>query len=191
MSLEHILLCGSDCFVVGKNKALRIPYSSSTNDDGAFEDVTDVSSGTLMRLISPQGQCGTPYYLDPVLLANSTGFDGHAADVWSAGVILFHMLFGFPPFVWAGNDDPRFMAISVKGQLDKFVAEWTKEDPNSRCISNDAIDLLQSMLRAKPQDRLSINGVLRHSWVVSTDVKIAGSLSSGASSAAHRASLGK
>ena len=192
LSPEHILLCGSDCFVVGKSKALRIPYSSSIHDGIVSEDVTDVASGTTRRLITPQGQSGTQQYLDPVILANRQGFDAHASDLWSAGVILFHMLFGFPPFVWAGVDDPRFLAISVKGQLDDFATNWTKRDPRSRCISNDAIDLLQSMLRAIPSDRMSLGEVLQHSWVISGDVKVPvnESLSSGesSSSTAHSAS---
>ena len=42
-------------------------------------------------------QCGTPAYIAPEIL-NRTGYQGFAADIWSAGVVLYTMIYGVVPF---------------------------------------------------------------------------------------------
>lgn len=75
-----------------------------------------------------------------------------------AGIVLFIMLVGLPPFEWASSDDPRFRLIG-RGGLRQLVEQW------QRPISPDAIDLLQNMLREHPRDRLSLFQILHHPWV--------------------------
>ena len=195
---------GGDCYLSGKANCMRIPYNSSSKEDqGGGSSITDVKFGTVRRLITPQGQCGQPQYMEPVMLANTEGFDAHATDLWSAGIILFHMLFGVPPFALANNDDPRFLAISTKGQLAECAKTWFKEDlekkeqassPNggSTAPSDDAIDLLQSMLMADPNDRLRLRQILSHPWVTSKVVQRLDLSSPGCAplSAIRRASMG-
>ncbi len=42
-------------------------------------------------------QCGTPAYIAPEVFENK-GYEGYSSDVWSAGVVLFAMLYGAVPF---------------------------------------------------------------------------------------------
>jgi len=158
LSLENILVDQhSRCVVIDMGMCLRVPYAA---DDGT---VTDVSAGTLRHLILPQGQCGKPNYISPEVLANTDAFDGFAIDLWAAGVILFIMLVGLPPFEWACEQDPRFKMIT-RGGLTGMLAQW------GRTISDDAADLLQNMLRQNPSDRLSLTEVMDHRWLTNEDV---------------------
>eukprot|EP00957_Ditylum_brightwellii_P121277 9248486-Ditylum_brightwellii.AAC.1 len=136
---------------------LRVPFG---DDDG---NIMDVSGGTLRRLMSPQGQCGKPNYISPEVLQNTESFDGFAIDVWAAGIILFIMLVGLPPFEWANREDPRFRMIT-KGGLMRMLTQW------QRPISPEAGDLLQRMLKEDPKDRLSLVEIMDHQWVVNEEV---------------------
>jgi serine/threonine protein kinase len=68
-----------------------------------------VSARRLRRfLVTPQGTCGKWIYMSPEIYKNATPFDGFAVDMWAAGVILFLMVTGFPPWDRACNTDERF-----------------------------------------------------------------------------------
>jgi serine/threonine protein kinase len=42
-------------------------------------------------------QCGTPAYIAPEILVDN-GYEGFTIDIWSAGVVLYAMLYGTVPF---------------------------------------------------------------------------------------------
>jgi len=49
-------------------------------------------------------QCGTPAYMAPEVFENK-GYEGYHSDVWSAGVVLFAMLYGTVPFKASNIND--------------------------------------------------------------------------------------
>eukprot|EP00588_Corethron_pennatum_P015203 CAMPEP_0194271836 /NCGR_PEP_ID=MMETSP0169-20130528/5537_1 /TAXON_ID=218684 /ORGANISM="Corethron pennatum, Strain L29A3" /LENGTH=116 /DNA_ID=CAMNT_0039014309 /DNA_START=65 /DNA_END=415 /DNA_ORIENTATION=+ len=101
--------------------------------------------------------------MSPEIASNEDPFDGIAVDLWSAGVMLFTMLVAVPPFEFARPDEPRFKIIS-RGRLDVVLNAW------GITMSIDAQDLLQRMLMAKPSERLTLQQVMHHPWVVNGEV---------------------
>jgi calcium-dependent protein kinase len=92
---------------------------------------------------------GSPYYIAPEVLHKRYGPE---ADVWSAGVILYVLLSGVPPF-WAETQQGIFDAV-LKGQIDFESEPWPK-------ISESAKNLIRKMLCPCPKERLKAHEVLR------------------------------
>jgi serine/threonine protein kinase len=158
MSLENILVDEyKTSVVIDLGMCLKVPY-----DDGVNGDVSDVTAGTLRRLITPHVPCGKPNYISPEVLKSSDPFDGFAIDLWASAVILFIMLVGLPPWEFAREEDPRYRMV-VRGGLERMLRTW------QRPISPLAADLLQKMLKEDPRDRLSLCEVKDHPWVVNDE----------------------
>ncbi|KAH7681002.1 Non-specific serine/threonine protein kinase protein [Dioscorea alata] len=101
---------------------------------------------------------GSPYYVAPEVLRKLYGPE---ADVWSAGVILYILLSGVPPF-WAETEAGIFRQI-LKGSLDFESEPWP-------CISESAKDLIRRMLNRDPKKRFTAHEVLSHPWIVDDTV---------------------
>ncbi|CAN6881088.1 unnamed protein product [Brassica oleracea var. botrytis] len=101
---------------------------------------------------------GSPYYVAPEVLLKRYGPE---ADVWTAGVILYILLSGVPPF-WAETQQGIFDAV-LKGYIDFDSDPWP-------VISDSAKDLIRRMLSSKPGERLTAHEVLRHPWICENGV---------------------
>lgn len=96
---------------------------------------------------------GSPYYMAPEVLKRNYGPE---VDVWSAGVILYILLCGVPPF-WAETEQGVAQAI-IRSVLDFKRDPWPK-------VSDNAKDLVKKMLDPDPRRRLTAQEVLDHPWL--------------------------
>ncbi|XP_038726178.1 calcium-dependent protein kinase 8-like [Tripterygium wilfordii] len=96
---------------------------------------------------------GSPYYMAPEVLKRNYGPE---VDVWSAGVILYILLCGVPPF-WAETEQGVAQAI-IRSVIDFKRDPWPK-------VSDNAKDLVKKMLDPDPRRRLSAQEVIDHPWL--------------------------
>ncbi len=99
-------------------------------------------------------QCGTPAYIAPEILRDK-GY-GFGVDLWSAGVVLFAMLYGTVPFKATNMEELHRMIIKGKYTL--------KDD-----ISVEAQNLLRGLLEINPEKRLTIKQIYKHKWFADLD----------------------
>ncbi|XP_012069828.2 LOW QUALITY PROTEIN: phosphoenolpyruvate carboxylase kinase 1 [Jatropha curcas] len=100
------------------------------------------------------GVVGTPYYVAPEVLAGREY--GEKVDVWSAGVVLYIMLAGFPPF--HGETAVEIFESVLRGNLRFPFRAFHSVSPVVK-------DLLRKMLCKDVSKRFSAEQVLRHPWI--------------------------
>lgn len=105
-------------------------------------------------------QCGTPQYVAPEVVQGQ-GYNGRQADVWSAGVTLYVMLFGSEPF----------FAHSTEKLYEKIVSgKFSIPERNGYPMASPAaIHLLSVMMCVNPDERWTIPQLLMHPWVLGRD----------------------
>ncbi|XP_073043448.1 calcium-dependent protein kinase 26-like [Primulina eburnea] len=96
---------------------------------------------------------GSPYYVAPEVLCKRYG---PATDVWSAGVIVYILLCGVPPF-WGESEQEIFEEV-LHGDIDFTSDPWPM-------ISDSAKDLVKKMLVRDSRNRITAYQVLCHPWV--------------------------
>lgn len=110
-------------------------------------------------LESPESQInGTPGYLAPEIYSKKCR-DLSKADVFSAGVVLFVLARGMPPFNESHSQDLHFRALSQFP--DQFWKYHQSKSPNG-LYSPQFAELISKMLFFDPQKRCSVEEVLSH-----------------------------
>ncbi|XP_008205599.1 aurora kinase C [Nasonia vitripennis] len=95
--------------------------------------------------------CGTLDYLPPEMVNGQT--HDHTVDLWGVGVLTYEFLVGQPPFL-----------------ADTYNETYNKiKKASYKCpsyLSSGAKDLISKLLVVKPEDRLTLDGILNHPWIV-------------------------
>ncbi|XP_064593915.1 aurora kinase B isoform X1 [Zonotrichia leucophrys gambelii] len=94
--------------------------------------------------------CGTLDYLPPEMVEDR-GHD-EKVDLWCLGVLCYELLAGHPPFESASTNDTYRRIRQIDLHFSPHIPEGAR-------------DLIQRLLRREPGERLSLRGVLGHTWV--------------------------
>lgn len=91
-------------------------------------------------------------------------------DVFSAGVILFTLYSGFPPFKSAAKDDPNYKEI-ISGNFDKFWADIVKERRKKPDFyPKEFQELVNSMLHHNPSERATLKTIVESAWYKNEEI---------------------
>jgi serine/threonine protein kinase len=145
-------------------KPENILYETPATEDGeACIKITDFGLSRLWKKEDQQKKggafdtdkpCGTVGYIAPEMI--TMNHISPAADVFSAGVILYILLVGYPPFY--GDDARETLAKTVAGQLLMDEQDWNG-------ISAPARNLVMRMLEVQVKRRITVEEVLAYPWI--------------------------
>ena len=95
---------------------------------------------------------GTPGFYAPESITNQEY--SVKTDIWQLGCILYMLLSGLPPF-----HRDKIEQITSRGYYKMSGKGWAD-------ISDTAKDLVQQILKRKPADRLTVEQILAHPWMI-------------------------
>merc|ERR1719481_631496 len=95
--------------------------------------------------------CGTLDYLPPEMIAGD--LHDERVDHWALGILTYEFLCGKPPFESETNQDTYKRIVNIDLRF-----------PNH--VSASARDLVSRLLRKNPDQRMDLEDVLKHAWIV-------------------------
>ena len=112
-------------------------------------------SGNYLEEVKNLEKVSKPYYTAPEVLKNKGYTD--KVDVFAAGVILYTLFCGKPPFYGLNN-------VEIKQSI--MEGDWEFDGSEWKDVSSAAKDLITRMLNPNPNKRISSKDILVHTWVV-------------------------
>lgn len=141
-------------------KPENLLYSTNDPKDPLYNTIKLVDFGLAKLTENAQTAlkttCGTPYFLAPEIIDNSTPTYGAEVDIWAMGVLVFFMLSGYYPF----DDEsiPVMFRNIKKGRYEFQSPYWDG-------ISDTAKLFIRDMLHTDPSKRPTALQCLDHPWI--------------------------
>ena len=94
--------------------------------------------------------CGSPWYAAPEMIAGKE-YVGSKADIWSCGIIMYALIWGFLPFEDQNTANLYKKILAGEYSIPRF-------------ISDDAKELIKIILITDPDKRWNIDDIKSHTW---------------------------
>lgn len=182
LSLDTIALDGDHVDIIGLGWALRCAeatqgISQDSNDDGDNEapQFLPTPGGSDPRFIAPESfhfQSRIEEGSGDDDASANRDWNGFRDDLWATGLILYSMVVGTEALFTAPfAGDKIFARLCIKGDIRGETKRFGKRlgKDYSNLLSDDLVNLLQSMLSADPKQRLVLEEVMKHPWMTNDD----------------------
>lgn len=109
--------------------------------------------------------CGSPGYIAPEILKKA--YYGAPVDMWAAGVIVYTMIGGYPPFNASRNHPADRDPARAQADLFKSILKgaFFFHDKYWGSTSEEAKDLIRGLLEVDFTKRFTVTQALNHPWV--------------------------
>jgi len=104
--------------------------------------------------------CGTMDYLPPEMIEGKQ--HDEKVDLWTLGILTYEFLYGDPPFM----EEEATKTYRRIVDIDLRFPNPPPNFPTSPNISDNAIDFIRKLLRKIPNERLPLDQVASHPWIV-------------------------
>jgi len=146
-----------------KPENILVDEKASKRSEGFFEvKLSDFGHSKMIKdgYSTALTRVGTPQYWAPEVSDGTYGASGYGQDVdlWSLGVVLYVMLIGSYPF---DGVKERIEDQIRRARITNFRSQST-----GREASQQAQDLIQSLVKIDPKKRRSLEGCRTHQWVL-------------------------
>ena len=96
--------------------------------------------------------------------SETLGYDGVKNDIFSLGIMLFTLLFGFYPFAKPNIADPIYKLFLEE----EYCTFWAKFEQTTQCSENFK-DLFNRMVCFDPKERINLDQIKNHPWLIEDD----------------------
>jgi len=101
--------------------------------------------------------CGSPLYMAPEILTNISY--NKQTDLWSIGMMLYEMLFGFHPF------DKCKTVPELKNCLENDIIDIPPTNNPNKDVTKECLEFLKSLLQKNVKNRMTWDDFFTHEWI--------------------------